>query len=502
MAGRRHPGGELGRLTGASYGPLAELLATEPRPGVRTPELEQSNTVLFVGERALVKVYREIEPNINPELEVGLYLSRHGDGRLAPGILASLGYEQPGRAPAPVALIQDFVANEGDAWNLTLSEIELFLDRVLSQQAASPPAPDAPPLRFTEAARATPPIPMQELCGRYFSLARQLAKRTAEVHLLLASDPSDPAFAPEPFTTQHQQSIFQWSHARLARTFEALRRRLPALPARTRELAASLLPEEKDIDDRLRLVTKRKIEVSRIRCHGDLHLGQVLFKGDDFVIIDFEGEPARPASERRYKRCALRDAMGMVRSFGYAAEAVLRGARVRSEDLPTVVPWTEAWTQWVSAAYLGAYLQAHRGQPPRPRQRRVPGSPPRFLRAREGDLRDRIRAPQPPRLAPHPPPGLEQHARAEEDLRRPGCDSPREATAPSCTSLAPVCGGEGRGEGDAGECRPACRYPRVASRDSRHVSATALPRSGRPLEGRDGGRRRFRPERGAGTALV
>jgi maltose alpha-D-glucosyltransferase/alpha-amylase len=89
----------------------------------------------------------------------------------------------------------------------------------------------------------------------------------------------------------------------------------------------------------------------------------VLFTGDDFVIIDFEGEPARPTSERRYKRCALRDAMGMVRSFSYAAEAVLRGARVRIEDLPTIEPWTEAWTQWVSAAYLGAYLQAIEGSP-------------------------------------------------------------------------------------------------------------------------------------------
>ena len=226
------------------------------------------------------------------------------------------------------------MANEGDAWNLTLSEIELFLDRVLSRQAPIPAAPGPPPGRFTEAARAALPLALQELSGRYFSLARQLAKRTAEVHLLLASDRTDPAFAPEPFTAQHQQSIFQWSHARLARTFEALRRRLPTpSPRAPAQLAAALLPEEKAIDDQLRQVTRRKIDVARIRCHGDLHLGQVLFKGDDFVIIDFEGEPARPSSERRYKRCALRDAMGMVRSFSYAAEAALRGPRVRSEDL-------------------------------------------------------------------------------------------------------------------------------------------------------------------------
>ncbi len=363
MAGRRRPGGELGRLTGTAHGPLDDLLAADPRPAVRTPELEQSNTVLFVGERALVKVYREVEPNINPELEVGHFLSRRGEGRLGPRVLGAIQYEQPGRPPAPVSLVQEFVANEGDAWNLTLSEIELFLDRVLSRQApqGAPPAP--PPGRFTEAARASLPVAMQELSGRYFSLARQLARRTAEVHLMLASDPTDPAFNPEPFTAQHQQSIFQWSHARLARTFEALRRRQATLPASAQQLAALLLPEEKTLDDQLRQVTRRRIEVARIRCHGDLHLGQVLFTGDDFVIIDFEGEPARPSSERRYKRCALRDAMGMVRSFSYATETVLRGPRVRAEDRSVLVPWTEAWTQWVSAVYLGAYLQAIDGSP-------------------------------------------------------------------------------------------------------------------------------------------
>jgi maltose alpha-D-glucosyltransferase / alpha-amylase len=89
----------------------------------------------------------------------------------------------------------------------------------------------------------------------------------------------------------------------------------------------------------------------------------VLFTGDDFVIIDFEGEPARPTSERRYKRCALRDAMGMLRSFSYVAEAVLRSGRVRPEDIAPLIPWAEAWTTWVGSAYLGSYLQSIAGTP-------------------------------------------------------------------------------------------------------------------------------------------
>jgi maltose alpha-D-glucosyltransferase/alpha-amylase len=376
MNGAARPRGEHGRLVGAAEppaagasSPLGDLLATEPRPAVRAPEIEQSNTVLFVGEKAVLKSYRQIEHGLNSEQEIGHYLSRHMETRIAPRLLGSLSYEQPGRPPALVALGQEAIASEGDAWNLTLDEIELYFDRVLSQRLASPPPP--PPASLTEAARLGPPPALQELCGRYFALARQLGQRTADVHLVLAAGHGDPAFTPEPFTTQHQQSIFQWSHVRLVRLFETLRRRLKSLPEPTRELAAALIPQERTLDDRLRRVVGRKIEVSRIRCHGDLHLGQVLFTGDDFVIIDFEGEPARPTVERRYKRCALRDAMGMFRSFSYVAEAVLRSGRVRSEDLAPLAPWAEAWTDWVGAVYLGSYLQTVSGTPLCPRSDEV-----------------------------------------------------------------------------------------------------------------------------------
>jgi maltose alpha-D-glucosyltransferase/alpha-amylase len=203
---------------------------------------------------------------------------------------------------------------------------------------------------------------MLELGGRYFALARQLGTRTGEVHNLFAEGASDAAFSREPFSPQHQQSIYQWSHIRLARLFETLRRISPRLPVDAQQLVAALLPAEKRIDDLLQRVVGRRFEADRIRGHGDLHLGQVLFTGDDFVLIDFEGEPARPSSERRYKRSGLRDVMGMIRSFNYATEAVLRGGRVRPEDRAVLEPWATAWTQWVSAVYLGAYLQTVSGR--------------------------------------------------------------------------------------------------------------------------------------------
>ena len=292
---------------------------------------------------------------------MGQFLSRH-DGDPTGPPPAGLAQLRTARArtPALVALAQEAIPNEGDAWNLTLDEIELYFDRVLAQRLASPPA--GPPASLVEAARMGPPPALQELVGRYFSLARQLGQRTADVHLVLAGGARRSGVRRSsrsaPSTSSRSSSGLTCAWCACS---SQLRRRLGQLPPQTRELAAALIPQEHTLDDRLRRVVGRKIEVSRIRCHGDLHLGQVLFTGDDFVIIDFEGEPARPTVERRYKRCALRDAMGMFRSFSYVTEAVLRSGRVRPEDLAPLAPWAEAWTDWVGAVYLGAYLQAIAG---------------------------------------------------------------------------------------------------------------------------------------------
>jgi maltose alpha-D-glucosyltransferase/alpha-amylase len=308
----------------------------------------------------MVKIYRLIEPGISPELEVGHFLSQPSAGRLAPKVLGSLQYTQKGRDPAVVAIAHEFVPNEGDAWRLTLDAIELFFERVLTDRPAA--VPPLPPPSLMEASRTTTPQALLDVGGRYFSLARQLGARTGEVHNRLAEGGKDPAFAREPMSPQHQQSIYQWSHIRLARMIETLRRLLPQLPASARPLAETLIPAEKAIDDMLKRVVGPRFNADRIRGHGDLHLGQVLFTGDDFVIIDFEGEPARPNSERRYKRSGLRDVMGMIRSFSYATEAVLRGGRVRPEDRAALEPWANAWTGWVSATYLCSYLHTVAGK--------------------------------------------------------------------------------------------------------------------------------------------
>jgi maltose alpha-D-glucosyltransferase / alpha-amylase len=168
-------------------------------------------------------------------------------------------------------------------------------------------------------------------------------------------------FSPEPFDIMHQQSIYGSAVAHTARTFELLRTRLAAIPAETRALAEHVLSREAELDRVLGRVTKRRIDVVRTRLHGDYHLGQVLWTGDDFRIIDFEGEPGRPLSQRRFKRCPLRDLAGMLRSLRYASAAALRDGRHRPEDIGRLEGWAQAWSGWISSSYLAGYLEVARG---------------------------------------------------------------------------------------------------------------------------------------------
>ena len=149
--------------------------------------------------------------------------------------------------------------------------------------------------------------------------------------------------------------------------FQLLRRRLDGLPAEARERASAVLERQAEVERRFDAIRSGKIDAVRIRTHGDYHLGQVLYTGDDFVIIDFEGEPARPLGERRLKRPALRDVAGMLRSYHYAAQAGLRQHRGRGDlgpaQLERLVAWADYWHHWVSVAYLRAYLETAAGAP-------------------------------------------------------------------------------------------------------------------------------------------
>jgi maltose alpha-D-glucosyltransferase/alpha-amylase len=213
-----------------------------------------------------------------------------------------------------------------------------------------------------------PDIPPQE--STYRPVSRHAPRRSClshpdtdscpagELHKALASDVKDPAFNPEPFTALYRRSLYQSLRTLADQSLSLLEKRLQGLPAEIRPDAVKVLKLESAIVDRLRQILDKKITGLRIRCHGDFHLGQVLFTGKDFVIIDFEGEPARSIAERRLKRSPLRDVAGMLRSFNYAALSKLRNNSVRPEDAAQLKPWARFWDFWVSVSFLQGYLQA------------------------------------------------------------------------------------------------------------------------------------------------
>jgi maltose alpha-D-glucosyltransferase/alpha-amylase len=184
------------------------------------------------------------------------------------------------------------------------------------------------------------------------------------LHLALAAG-DEPDFAPEPYTQLYRRSEYQSMRNLAGQVFRILRARLSILPEAERAKASELLSNQESVTARFQEHLQRRFTVTRIRTHGDLHLGQVLHAGKDFVIIDFEGEPARPLSERRRKRSALRDVAGMLRSFHYAAMGSmldhLRAGTLSSSMLDALGPWARLWEVWASWAYLKGYLDRASG---------------------------------------------------------------------------------------------------------------------------------------------
>ncbi|MFZ2490359.1 MAG: maltose alpha-D-glucosyltransferase, partial [Thermoanaerobaculia bacterium] len=348
--------GAHGAAVGVPTRAFRELRGSE-KLEPRLLSAEQSNTALVYGQRLFLKLFRRPEAGINTDLEVTRFLNEETDFRSTPRVAGSLEYRPEGATETfTVGILQGFTPNSGDAWAYTLDSIGRYFDRLLSVAGA--------PARIANSIPAEQPLALsqqelpeevRELVGDYIADAERLGVRTAQMHRALASRADIPAFAPEPFTPHYQRSIYQMMRTQIVQTMQMIRKRSKGMP----ELLP-LLEVEKQMYDRIRVVVETKVVGPRIRIHGDYHLGQVLRTGTDFQIIDFEGEPARPLSERRIKRSALRDVAGMLRSFEYAPFAVVYGAApgsyIRVEDVALLESAARYWQKWVGAVFLRAYL--------------------------------------------------------------------------------------------------------------------------------------------------
>ena len=355
-----------------------------PRPGLRTsgngapaaaPALvktEQSNTEILFGDRYCLKIFRRLEPGPNPDFEIGRFLSDKAFPN-APAVAGSLEYHRRTGEQFTAGLLTTFVPNATAAWDFTLEAVGRFLERVgiASMEGTTGSTPARPGSAEMAAegqgepvlalAQREPSASVAGLIGSYLESARLLGKRTGELHLALASDADNRDFAPEPFTPFYQRSLFQSMRNHTVNTLYELRRNLARVPESLRPEAQKLVGLEKEILKCLRSVHETPISARRIRCHGDLHLGEVLYTGKDFIFVDFEGESSRPLGERRIKRSPLRDVAAMLRSFDFVATAALlkqlEVGSLQEQKLPALEPWIHLWHRWVSASFLRAYLE-------------------------------------------------------------------------------------------------------------------------------------------------
>jgi maltose alpha-D-glucosyltransferase/alpha-amylase len=326
-------------------------------PVVRGPATS-SNSLIFYGRRLMLKLFRRLESGINPDFEIGRFLTEESVFDRIPHVAGSIEYHRSDSEPVTLAILQSFVGNQGDGWRHAVDELGRYYERASGRMSAPDPvAPDTRPL--LELSESDPPPGVLEAIGGYLHSAATLGRRTAEMHLALATGPQNPDFTPEPFTAADAAALRDNIHAQGRRTLAALRDNIEQLPKEVAASAQRLLDEGPTLLERLRREQSFQGGAAKIRCHGDYHLGQVLRVENDYIILDFEGEPARPVRERRAKQSPLKDVAGMLRSYHYAAYAGLFAfTQSHPEDFVRLEPGAELWFQWVSAAFLREYRAA------------------------------------------------------------------------------------------------------------------------------------------------
>ncbi|MHB1022739.1 MAG: maltose alpha-D-glucosyltransferase [Acidobacteriaceae bacterium] len=359
----------LSTQTGTIYGKHSSLFdrisgdASDELP-VRKSTAEQSNSSVLYGNRLILKLFRRLEAGPNPDAEIGHFLTEtaHFD-RIAP-FCGTIEYqEQSSGEQTTLGLLQGLVENEGDGWQWTLEELQRYYEDCAAASISAEEVIQSDATSIGHFSAEASPL-AKEYVGMYLDAAFLLGQRTGEMHAALATPTNDEAFKPELWTPEdlHAQLIDLENQAKLA--LEALRTNLYRLPDDAVEMAGLVLSRRTAILNSAQKLAHQDIHGFRIRIHGDYHLGQILRVKNDYVILDFEGEPARSMEYRRRKSSPLKDVAGMLRSYSYAAFAALqRYTTRRPEHIKTLEPWAQLWERSTTSAFLRGYMQVMEQSP-------------------------------------------------------------------------------------------------------------------------------------------
>jgi maltose alpha-D-glucosyltransferase/alpha-amylase len=356
---RRVLKGASGELRGFSLDAFRHIRGDgTPLPEPMLGRAEQSNSTVAFGDKLILKTFRRLESGINPDLEINRFLAKQEFPHVPP-MAGGLIYRGTNGQETGIGILSGFAPNCKDGWEFTLDSLGRYYQRVGSLPAESRTAPKLEGLPF-DVSEGELPVLVTERLGTYAEAARVLGERTAAMHLCLACDKTSKDFAPEPFNPFYQRSLFQSMRNLAVQNLGLLRGKMKTVPESARAAADKVTALQPDILKRLRAVADSRLTGMRTRVHGDYHLGQVLHTGKDFLIIDFEGEPARSLGERRFKRTPLADVAGMLRSFDYAAHTALFKQQehgvITAETLNWIQPWARFWTHWTSLIFLRSYL--------------------------------------------------------------------------------------------------------------------------------------------------
>ncbi|QEL19749.1 maltose alpha-D-glucosyltransferase [Limnoglobus roseus] len=350
-----------------------ELFHPDPKeaPPVLTFS-DRNNLSVKFGQQLVLKSFRRVEAGLNPHFEIARHLAEQKVTNLSVPLVGHIEWQRSGVEPATLAVLHQYVPNQGTAWELSLSQLSLYFEQVaaLSQEQRRVLPPIRPldePILETDATAQ-----LLDLIGGYRLWARQLGTRAAALHAALAAPTANANFAPEPFTKVYRRSIYQAMRTIASQLCQRLEREMPTLPESVQAPAQALLVSKDALLTRFRQILDSAIDGYRIRIHGDYHLGQLLYTGNDFMVVDFEGDTSRTIGERRIKRSPIRDIASMLHSFDYAARAVLyqlgttksrAPGVIRSEDVPVLESWADAWINVAGREFYHAYAE-HPHTPP------------------------------------------------------------------------------------------------------------------------------------------
>jgi maltose alpha-D-glucosyltransferase/alpha-amylase len=359
MANHSHAALTHGELVFSGNRSLKKHVAENEKVRPKVLSAEQSNTSITYDNAYYLKIYRKVDQAINPDVELTRFLSKDKGFKNIPAYIGHIEWRIPNHEPMVLGMMQEMVKSTSDGWAYILDRLDNYNEKILTN-LQSAPAADAKKgdLMAPAAYEELPEDVKATLEGSDAEIIRLLGVRTGEMHLALSSEKNDKAFEPEDFSLHYQRSLFSSLQSLVRVAFQSLSRNLKSLPDQVKVEAQEVLGMKDEILSLLKLVYSHKIDVTKIRIHGDYHLGQVLFTGKDFLILDFEGEPARGYTERRLKHSALRDVAGMIRSFHYAAYGSLfLDNQIREEDIGKLIPYVEQWYHYMSGFFMRAYLK-------------------------------------------------------------------------------------------------------------------------------------------------